>query len=99
MYDDCVHAESVPVEFSVDQKMKNAFVQLLIQFVTEFNRPPPCGPNLSQVKVLCINYCESHHHERCDFTTSVSSMDDLFVKLASKILSLLWHILTGKMKV
>ena len=79
------HIESPPVEFSADQKMKNAFAQLLKKFVREFSRPPPYGPNFSEVKVLCINYCESHHHESCDFTTSVSSMDDLFAKLASPV--------------
>ena len=81
----CVHVESVPVEFSADQKMKNAFAQLLRKFVREFSKPPPYGPNLGEVKALCINYCESHHHESCDFTTSVSSMDDIFSKLANPV--------------
>ena len=80
-----VHLESVPVEFSADQKMKDAFGQLLKKFVAEFNRPPPYGPNLSEVKILCINYCGLYHHESCDFTTSVSSMEDLFSKLANPV--------------
>ena len=62
--------------------MEDAFAQLLVKFVTEFSRPPP---DLSQVKVLCINYCELYHHKSCDFTTSVSSMDDLFSKLANPL--------------
>ena len=81
----CVcHAEFAPVTFSVKQKMKNAFAQLLRKFVIEFSRPPPYGPNVSEVKVLCINYCESHHHGHCDFT-SVSSMDDLLSMLAKPV--------------
>ena len=81
----CVHVESAAVEFSVDQKMKNAFAQLLKKFVREFSKLPPHGPNLSEVKVLCINYCELYYHESCDFTLPISSMDDLFVKLASPV--------------
>ena len=61
--------------------MKNAFAQLLNIFVREFSRPPPYGPNLNEVKVCCINYCESNH-EYSDFS-SVSSMDDLLSKLAN----------------
>ena len=79
------YVESAPVEFSADQKMENAFAKLLKKFVREFSRLPPCGPSLCEVKGLCINYCESHHHEKCDFTTSVSSMDDLCSKLASPL--------------
>ena len=78
------YVESAPVTFSTDQKMKNAFAQLLKKFVTEFSRPPPYGPNLSTIKVWCINYCESYHHEQSDFT-SVSSMDDLLSKLANPV--------------
>ena len=65
--------------------MHNAYAQLLKKFMREFNRPPPYGPNLGEVKVLCINYCELYRHESCDFTTSVSSMDDLFSKLANPV--------------
>ena len=65
--------------------MLDAYAQLLMQFRREFNRPPPYGPNLSDVKVLCTHYCESCCHESCDFTTSVSSMDDLFSKLANPV--------------
>ena len=46
------HVESVPVTFSADQNMKNAFTQLLTKFVSEFCRPPPYGPNLNAIKVL-----------------------------------------------
>ena len=86
-YYNCIicYVESAPIEFSTDQKMETAFAKLLKQFVREFSRPPPYGPSLGEVKVLCINYCESHHHETCDFTTSVSSMDDLFSKLANPL--------------
>ena len=52
------YVESAPVEFSADQKMETAFAKLLKQFVREFNRPPPNGPSLGEVKVLCINYCQ-----------------------------------------
>ena len=63
--------------------MENAFERLLTKFMREFNRPPPYGPqNLGEVKMLCEIYCESHHHEKCDFTMA-SSIDDLFSKLVS----------------
>ena len=61
----------------------NCICKIIKQFVSEFSRPPPYGPSLGEVKVLCINYCESRHYEMCDFTTSVSSVDDLFSKLAN----------------
>ena len=64
--------------------MRDAYAQLLMKFMREFNRPPPYGPNLGEAKVLCINYCELYCHEPCDFT-SVSSMDDLFSKLANPV--------------
>ena len=69
---------SSPVEFSSDEKMERAYGKLISQFVKEFSQPPPCGPSLSQVKVLCINYCEFHHHEKTDFASLLTSMDDLF---------------------
>ena len=64
--------------------MVNAHAQLLKKFVREFNRPPPHGPNLCEVVVMCINYCELYRHESCDFA-SVSSMNNLFVKLANPV--------------
>ena len=77
--------ESAPVEFSADQKMEDAYAQLFMKFVSEFSRPPPYGPSFIAVKGLFINYCELHHHEHCDSTTSVFSMDDLLSKLANPV--------------
>ena len=75
-----LYTESTPVVFSPDEKMETAFGRLLTKCLREFNRPPPYGPSLGEVKVLCKCYCESHHHEKCDFTTA-TSMDDLFSKI------------------
>ena len=76
------YVESTPVEFSASEKMKNAFGQLFRKFISELNRPPPCGQSLTEMKALCINYCDIHHHEKCDLDSSVSSMNDLFLKIA-----------------
>ena len=62
--------------------MESAFGRLIIKFISELNRPPPHGQNLVKMKVLCINYCDIHHHEECDSLSSVSSMNDLFLKIA-----------------
>ena len=77
---------SSPVKFSSDEKMEKAYGKLIRQFVKEFSLPPPYGPSLSEVKVLCINYCEFHHHEKTDFATSLTSMDDLFSCLLANTL-------------
>ena len=62
--------------------MENAFGRLIKKFVRELNRPPPYGQSLAEMKVLCINYCETHYHEKSDFISSASSTDDLFSKIA-----------------
>ena len=69
-------AESTPVEFSANQKMESAFGRLIRKFISELN-----GQNLDEMKALCINYCDTHHHEKCDIS-SVSSMNNLFSKIA-----------------
>ena len=62
--------------------MESAFGRLIMKFISELNRPPPYGQNLTEMKALCINYCDTHHHEKFDFGSSVSSMNDLFSKIA-----------------
>ena len=69
------------MEFSVTEKMHNAFSRLMVKFTVESNRPPPYGQNLAVMKVLCNNYCDTHYHENPDFISSVSSMDDFFSKI------------------
>ena len=69
--------ESTPVEFSANQRMESAFGRLIKKFISELN-----GQSLAEMKALCINYCDTHHHEKCDFVSSVSSMNDLFSKIA-----------------
>ena len=63
------------------EKMVNAFGRLIVKFIVELNRPPPYGQNLAEMNVLCINYCVTHYLEKCDFISSVSSMDDLLSKI------------------
>ena len=60
--------------------MESAFGRLFQKFIKEFNSPN--GPTLGEAKAWCINYCATHYHGKCDFTTSVSSIDDLFSKIA-----------------
>ena len=62
--------------------MESAFGRLIKKFIGELNRPPPYDQSLVEMKALCINYCDTHHHEKCDFLSSVSSMDDFFSKIA-----------------
>ena len=76
------YVESTPVEFSTNEKMESAFGRLYRKFIGELNKPPPLGQSLVEMKALCINYCDIHHHEKCDFLSSVSSMNDLFSKIA-----------------
>ena len=79
LYYVCV--ESVPIKFSADQGMEEAFHLLLQKFIDELQRPPPYGVSFEGLRGSCINYCVSHHH--ADFIDSVSSMSDLIKKLSN----------------
>ena len=72
---------SCPVNFSVDQSIEVAFGQLMAKFLEDFQRPYPHGPSLAVVRMWCNSYCKIHHHEEYNF--DVSSMDDLFSRLAN----------------
>ena len=61
--------------------MESAFAQLLAKFLKEFQKPQPYGQTVSEVRMWCVNYCQCYSHEESDFF-SVTSMDELFVKLA-----------------
>ena len=79
----CIYfVESTPVKFTVNEKMESAFGRLIKKFISELNRPPPYDQNLVEMKALCINYCDTHHHECSDFRSSVTSMNDFFSKIA-----------------
>ena len=62
--------------------MESAFGRLIKKFFRELNRPPPYGESLADMKLQCVNYCKTHYHEECDFISSASSMNDLFLKIA-----------------
>ena len=60
--------------------MEGAFAQLLAKFLAEFLRPQPYGPSVIEVRMWCVNYCQSYYHEEGDF--NVTSMEELFMKIS-----------------
>ena len=69
-----VFTESRPLEFLSSQTMEGAFAQLLAKFLAEFQKPQPYGPSVIEVRMWCVNYCQSYYHEEGDF--NVTSMEE-----------------------
>ena len=72
---------SPPLEFSVNQRMEEAFGRLLEKFLDEFQQPYPRGPSLAKVKLWCITYCALNELDEADFS-DVSSVENVIYKIA-----------------
>ena len=77
----CSLIVSPPLEFSVGQRMEEAFGRLLEKFLDEFQQPYPRGPSLAKVKLWCITYCAFNELDEADFS-DVPSMESLIFKIA-----------------